>query len=121
MRKLIYIFLSLILVLSVSAPAYAVAIPHGNPSSSDPRISIIIVADQSTDVWRNPPRQEVNNERIAIAPSGSTFSYINTYQDPSGEYWYYVSIIAIDAPGAGNVLGARGYVSANTTHMQLPN
>lgn len=116
MKKFICILISAVLLLSVAAPAFAAT---KTPNVIQPRIPTLVIAETTTDVWRNKPREAVNNDRIAIAPAGSVFSYIRTYVDPSGEYWYFVTIISMDAPGADNVLGAQGYVSANDTRLEI--
>lgn len=119
MRKIFCILVSAVLLLSMASPAFAATNTPENERVIYPRIPMLVIAETSTDVWRNKPREAVNNERIAIAPAGSVFSYMNTYVDPAGEYWYYVSIISLDAPGSDNVLGAWGYVSANDTRLEI--
>lgn len=119
MRKFFCILVSVMLLLANTVPAYATTNDAVAELSVEPRIPMLVIAERSTDVWRYEPRETVDNERIAIAPAGTVFSYIRDYVDPAGNYWYYVSILSMDAPGSDNVLGAWGYVSQNDTRLEI--
>lgn len=119
MRKFFCILVSVMLLLANSVPAYATTNDPVGELAIEPRIPMLVIAETTTEVWRYKPRETVDNEKIAIAPAGTVFSYIRDYIDPTGEAWYYVSIISIDAPGSDDVLSAWGYVSQNDTRLEI--
>lgn len=120
MRKSAITLLCIIILFTMTTPAFATELSEPNDSQIMPRLNEVVVATSTTNVWKYEPRVEVDNTLIAIAPAGSYFTYRNYFVDSSGETWYYVRILSLgDAPGGDNLIGAYGYVSASTTEIQI--
>ena len=120
MRKLVSLLFCIILLCTLAVPAFAAELPGSNGSQVMPLLNEVVVATSSTNVWKYKPRVEVDNTLIAIAPAGSSFTYISYFVDSSGETWYQVRILSLgNAPGGDNLIGAYGYVSERTTEIQI--
>ena len=111
MKKLICIFLTLVLVLSVSGTALASELTDAafnEPSTMMPRYREIVKALRRTPVYKNPPQLNIDNPKIAYASVDSTFNFLDLYTIGNIQY-YYVSIIDVGDP---DLAGAKGYIAA---------
>lgn len=118
MKKLICLILSLVLILSISVPAFAAESSDETltqPAAITPRYRETVVAIRSTPVYTNAPQLNESNPIIAYASEGSRFNLISVYAVGDVSY-YYVSIIDIGVPSLAK---AKGYILASDYRMEV--
>ena len=77
MKKVFCLAFAILLLLSLSVPAFAAELPaEGVTSSVSPRLRETIVAKVETRLWKYKPQINVENVPIAIAQPGSRFNYL---------------------------------------------
>lgn len=84
------------------------AIQYYPNSVALPRISEHLEVTILTEFWRNPPREEVDNECICWLSPGDRLNFLSYYTDPSGVAWWEASII--NCANATFLNGSVGYV-----------
>ena len=118
MKKLICSILSLVLILSISVPAFAAELSDETltqPAAITPRYRETVVALCRTPVFKNKPQLNVSNSIIAYASEGSRFNLLDVYAG-GGVSYYYVSIIDIGVPSLAT---AKGYILASDCRMEV--
>ena len=117
MKKVFCLAIAILLILSISAPAFAAELPaEGAVSvSASPRLRETVVANVRTPLYKNPPEIAVDDPIIAYAKAGSRFNFISMYYVGSISY-YYVSVIDIGVP---NLVTAKGYIRASDCTFEV--
>ena len=117
MKKVFCLAFAILLLLSLSVPAFAAELPaEGAVSASvTPRLRETIVAKVRTPLFDNPPEIAVDDPIIAYAKPGSRFNYLGIYYVGSISY-YHVSVIDIGVP---SLVTSVGYIRASDCAFEV--
>ena len=115
MKKVFCLAFAILLILSLSVPAFAAELPAEGAISASPRLRETIVAKVRTPLYDNPPEIAVDDPIIAYAEPGSRFNYIGIYYVGSISY-YHVSVIDIGVP---SLVTSVGYIRASDCAFEV--